>query len=895
MSSEPTNADRIRHLPYVLAFDSLNAAFCSLSILGSIFVLFLSELGLPKDRVGFLLSLICFMSVIALVMAPLAARWGVKRVFLTAWTIRNGFALMMLATPWVFHTFGLNTTFYFITVVLACFCVCRSIGEAANYPWRQEMIPHTIRGKFIAVSSTLSLLTTVAVLFIAGLVLKPAEFLRPLLPEETISRYMVLLAMGAVAGIASVMAGSRIPGGAPTNKPEPVRIHLAKMKRVFRDRNFLNYMLAVSLVSLGSAPLGAFVPLYLKEQIHLAPATVVMLQNGAMVGSMCSSFFWGWAADRYGSKPVLITGLCMMFLPPIGWMLIPHAGLASIVVALIIYVAAGTAGMAYGIGVSRQLYVGLVPPNRRTQYMSVFVAWSGLTQGIAQLMAGKSTTAFGHFSGHFLFLEINAFTPLFIFSVAMLLVGLVLQQKVDADSRMPVRRFMGMFLQGNPLMAVESLVRYSLAGREADRLPIISRMGASRSPLGIEELIDALEDPSFNVRYEAIVAIARTRRDPRLTEALIETLISGQPDLSMTAAWALSRLGDKAAVPPLRWTFTAGYPLLRARSARALATLGDATIVPELEKQLSEGDAALRPIFAAALETLRRHGGANPAEIAARPVDVKLDENSLLKALGDGDFNVRYEAIILASHERPSLRLTEAMADLLANGEPDLSIEAAWALARMGDPAAVEPLRQAFASGFPLLRARCARALGRFGESEIIPELIRGLGNDTPLGIRIAYASALGQLRARQAVGHLLALRAQMPNQTWLSELDLALARLAGDERQFFRLWRQMRKDPGTVAAQTLRKLRRGICHRHRSGAAAEGAVDQCIQRIGRDEFVAGATALAGLIDDLDLEALGKVRAAILKDGTARLRGHRREQLDVLPLILHCLHAGIGR
>ena len=32
--------------------------------------------------------------------------------------MRNVFAMTLLATPWVFHTFGLDVTFYFIASVM---------------------------------------------------------------------------------------------------------------------------------------------------------------------------------------------------------------------------------------------------------------------------------------------------------------------------------------------------------------------------------------------------------------------------------------------------------------------------------------------------------------------------------------------------------------------------------------------------------------------------------------------------------------------------------------------------------------------------------------------------------------------------------------------------------
>ena len=68
------------------------------------------------------------------------------------------------------------------------------------------------------------------------------------------------------------------------------------------------------------------------------------------------------------------------------------------------------------------------------------------------------------------------------------------------------------------------------------------RLGQTHSHLTVDELLDALRDPRFQVRYEAIVSIARMRPDPRLTAALIKVMRGKSPALSVISAWALGRL-----------------------------------------------------------------------------------------------------------------------------------------------------------------------------------------------------------------------------------------------------------------------------------------------------------------------------------------------------------------
>lgn len=74
------------------------------------------------------------------------------------------------------------------------------------------------------------------------------------------------------------------------------------------------------------------------------------------------------------------------------------------------------------------------------------------------------------------------------------------------------------------------------------------RLGSARSPLTAEELLEALEDPRFAVRFEAVVAIGRR---PRFRSAAGGHAGGGdgegpEPALDALAAWALGRMGDPA-------------------------------------------------------------------------------------------------------------------------------------------------------------------------------------------------------------------------------------------------------------------------------------------------------------------------------------------------------------
>jgi HEAT repeat protein len=149
---------------------------------------------------------------------------------------------------------------------------------------------------------------------------------------------------------------------------------------------------------------------------------------------------------------------------------------------------------------------------------------------------------------------------------------------------------------------MSSLMGYYWARDEQTAVLVTERLGTAKSPLTVDELLEALADPRFNVRFEAIISIARMRPDTRLTAALEEVLQGTELALSVVAAWALGRMGDATAVSALRAGLDSPYRSVRAHCARALGTLGDTSVASLLHERLvDEEDKGLQMAYAAAL------------------------------------------------------------------------------------------------------------------------------------------------------------------------------------------------------------------------------------------------------------------------------------------------------
>ena len=219
----------------------------------------------------------------------------------------------------------------------------------------------------------------------------------------------------------------------------------------------------------------------------------------------------------------------------------------------------------------------------------------------------------------------------------------------------------------------------------------------------------------------------------------------------------------------------------------------------------------------------------------------RLTVEELVDALSDPRFHVRYEAAITISRMRRDPRLTQAMIDLLEGTELPLSVQAAWALGRIGDESAIEPLRKAMDNPYRSIQVHSIRALGALGDTASIPILLERLHSETDKGLQMAYASALGNLGAKEAIDDLLSLLNEMQNSRRTHGVGADVGRLVGNEHLFIRLLHQMRADPGTSAAQALSTLKKRLRQRRRRKSHAgelELTIEECTNAFARKNLV---------------------------------------------------------
>ena len=457
LRSGPTTAEKLRRLPWSVAWDAANSFSVRLTFYGSGFVLMLNQLGFDKSQIGYILSLLPFLVVVALFTAPLQERLGNKRTFVGFWGLRTVVTAGMLLVPVIYANYGSWATLIYIALVTAGFSIFRAIAISAQLPWQQEYIPAPIRGRLAAYTNMASSATGLVAVTFAGFILGRSSGL---------TGFMILFAGGVIFGAVATWAAGHLPGGSPETSLERKRSPLKALLRPLVDRNFMLYLLSASLVTLAIDPVAAFQPLYLHEQIGLSDNLVVFITNGVLIGGMLSSFFWGWAADRYGSKPVLVTGLVLTAAYPLMLIFIPPSSMASFPVAMLVSFYFGIATFAQLIGSARLVVTSIIPPQGNASFSAFYNAWLGVVSGTAAIVAGHLLDRYSGFQLPVRGFDLSAYVLLFIAATFFILASLVVLSRVRAEGSVTVGEFAGMFYQGNPLLAVDSMIRFRMARDE---------------------------------------------------------------------------------------------------------------------------------------------------------------------------------------------------------------------------------------------------------------------------------------------------------------------------------------------------------------------------------------------------------------------------------------------
>ena len=256
VGAEPTQYEKIRAIPWSLGYELVNTFFGQLTFYGSVFILFLNDLGLNESQIGLLLAILPFVGLLSLFVTAPVAKAGYKKTFLIFIAVRNIFTAGLLFVPLLIARWGTDRIVVYVAFVTIAFALSRAVAMTAYLPWQQEFIPHQMRGRYGGYSSIIISLAGLVAVALAGYLID-----RPL----GAWRYPLLFGIGIVCGLFSVYIASHFPGGAPSKSKISLFRLDTKIFAPLRDSRFILYLTALGLATLALGPILSFLPIFMKE------------------------------------------------------------------------------------------------------------------------------------------------------------------------------------------------------------------------------------------------------------------------------------------------------------------------------------------------------------------------------------------------------------------------------------------------------------------------------------------------------------------------------------------------------------------------------------------------------------------------------------------------------
>jgi HEAT repeat protein len=295
-----------------------------------------------------------------------------------------------------------------------------------------------------------------------------------------------------------------------------------------------------------------------------------------------------------------------------------------------------------------------------------------------------------------------------------------------------------------------------LNGPDPDlRMQAALALGEQRNARAVRALVAALHDDDINVRYHAIEALGKLKAVDAI-DALADIAEAKDFFLSFAALEALAKIGDTRVAP--RIVPLLEDDLLREPAVTLLGELGDESAIAHLTALLNTPTAPTN-LIAGALANLhdrfeKQYGeGAYIADLTNREIS-PIGVQNLLDALETDATpdkqDLRSIALVVGWVKRPGVdrALTRFM------GRDDLRDEIIEALVRHGSATLDLLIAQLTAEDLEVRRA-AVLALGRIGDSRATAALVNTLREES---LAIDAANALAQIGDPQAVDGLLTL-----------------------------------------------------------------------------------------------------------------------------------------
>lgn len=278
-----------------------------------------------------------------------------------------------------------------VTLTLAIILITNilgALGGCAWFSWMAALVPHSLRGRYFGLRNSATSLTNLVCTPLLG-------FSISALPGDTIQSYGALLLFAVVIGLVSLACQfwmtdvnpqtTHLAVASPQHQ-ENVYSQPQKLS-IFKDINFLKFLLYVGLWTFAMNLSSPFFNLYMLKDLSLDLGTVTLYTSVIAGANLVMLMFWGKLADKVGNRPLLLLVGIVMAVLPLFWL---GAGSDSVSVWMwlpLIHFIGGGFGAAIDL-CNTNIQMSVAPKVRPSQYYALAAAVTGVCGGLGSTAGG---------------------------------------------------------------------------------------------------------------------------------------------------------------------------------------------------------------------------------------------------------------------------------------------------------------------------------------------------------------------------------------------------------------------------------------------------------------------------------------------------------------------------
>lgn len=555
-----TRKDR-RNMDYLIAGIPAWCVFGAATT-GSLLSGLMLSLGFSPKQIGYAMSLTLIFLPMQLVGSLLQPRMFDRKKF---WFSLGLFCYTMFGAigilAWFWGKLPFAAGFTVFMLLFGIYHMLIQMTGAVVLAWKGEVVPPRESNTFWTRSTCMS---TVGMI-VCGILL---GYLADRLGRDRSSTYAILIAFGVIGGDLSLFFQARVPDPRSASRRDLPKI-APLLRGVFAEKNFRGLAFSFSIQMFGNWMMCGLVFVYMQQTMGFSQLAIQILLAISAGVSFLTGFFFKFAGNRYGRKPLLIICTAVKVLEFLLWGLLAagnhlfdEAGLrlldvmqiptSSIPAGFISALPPIILGGFVNTGIAATQLSLLTSTGKRENkgvLIALFYTVVGIVGAAASCLSGELSALFSHWDT----LARTGLTPFNLLSLiggAFYLISIIPIARIVETGAAPTVAVVKNLLAHNPFRAIYYAYVLETPLNEARRATVIR--GASSNLLE-DKLISALHSPSSMVRESALWNIDRNgeKLSEPLEKELIALLSDTRTGLRYPAATLLGKHRSAAALPAL--------------------------------------------------------------------------------------------------------------------------------------------------------------------------------------------------------------------------------------------------------------------------------------------------------------------------------------------------------